>query len=75
MVEANRWAIESALKDASTYRAAAALLNDRGVATQTGGPWYAASVQHIALRLVPSFDQRMSAELICPQQRGAPPTA
>ena len=47
----NRWAIEGALKEAPTYRACAALLNDRGVTTQTGGPWYAASVQRLALRL------------------------
>lgn len=49
--KANRWAIESALSEATTYRAAAALLNDRGVVTPTGGPWYAASVQRVALRL------------------------
>jgi DNA invertase Pin-like site-specific DNA recombinase len=49
--KANRWAIESALKEATTYRAAAALLNARGVSTPTGGPWYAASVQRIALRI------------------------
>lgn len=49
--KANRWAIESALKEASTYRAAATLLNERGVVTPTSGPWYAASVQRVALRL------------------------
>jgi DNA invertase Pin-like site-specific DNA recombinase len=49
--KANRWAIEAALKETDTYRAAAALLNERGVTTQTGGPWYATSVQRVALRL------------------------
>jgi DNA invertase Pin-like site-specific DNA recombinase len=49
--KANRWAIEGALKDAITYRAAAVLLNERGVSTSTGGPWYAASVQRVAVRL------------------------
>jgi DNA invertase Pin-like site-specific DNA recombinase len=48
---ANRWAVESALREASTYRAAAALLNQRGVQTPTGAPWYAASVQRVATRL------------------------
>ncbi len=49
--KANRWAIESALKDGDTYRAAADLLNQRGVTTPSGGAWYPASVQRIALRL------------------------
>jgi DNA invertase Pin-like site-specific DNA recombinase len=48
---ANAWAFESALKGGATYRVAAALLNDRGVTTPTGGAWYAASVQRVALRL------------------------
>jgi DNA invertase Pin-like site-specific DNA recombinase len=47
----NRWAIEVALKEGNTYRAAATLLNDRGVATPTGGAWYPASVQRVAQRL------------------------
>jgi Site-specific recombinases, DNA invertase Pin homologs len=49
--KANRWVIEAALKEATTYRAASALLNERGVTTPTGGPWYAASVQRVAQRL------------------------
>jgi DNA invertase Pin-like site-specific DNA recombinase len=49
--KANRWALESVLREAATYRAAAALLNDRGIGTPTGGPWYPASVQRIAKRL------------------------
>lgn len=49
--KANRWAVESALREAPTYRAAASLLNERGVHTPTGGPWYPASVQRIAKRL------------------------
>jgi DNA invertase Pin-like site-specific DNA recombinase len=47
----HRWAIEAALKEAGTYRSAAALLNDRGVTTPTGGAWYAGSVQRAAVRL------------------------
>lgn len=49
--KANRWAIESALRDSETYRAAADLLNGRGVTTLSGGAWYPTSVQRIALRL------------------------
>jgi DNA invertase Pin-like site-specific DNA recombinase len=49
--QANRWAIEGALRESDSYRAAAALLNDRGVSTPTGGPWYATSVQRVAQRL------------------------
>lgn len=49
--KSNRWAIEGALKEAHTFRATAALLNERGVNTPTGGPWYAASVQRVAQRL------------------------
>lgn len=49
--KANRWAVEGALKEAGTYRDAAALLNERGVSTPSGGAWYAASVQRLARRL------------------------
>jgi DNA invertase Pin-like site-specific DNA recombinase len=49
--KANRWALESALREAATYRAAAALLNERGIHTPTDGPWYPASVQRVAKRL------------------------
>lgn len=47
----NRWALEAALKEAANYRAAAALLNERGVTTMSGGPWYGASVHRCAKRL------------------------
>jgi DNA invertase Pin-like site-specific DNA recombinase len=49
--KANRWAVEGALREAPTYRAAAALLNERGIHTPTGGAWYPASVQRVAKRL------------------------
>jgi DNA invertase Pin-like site-specific DNA recombinase len=48
----NRWAIEGALKDAEgSLLGAARLLNERGVATSTGGAWYASSVKNVARRL------------------------
>lgn len=47
----NRWALESALREAPTYRDAAALLNERGISTQAGGPWYAGTLRRVALRL------------------------
>lgn len=48
----NRWAVEGALKDADgSLLGAARLLNERGVATATGGTWYASSVKNVARRL------------------------
>jgi len=47
----NRWAVEGALKEAGSLLGAARLLNDRGVKTPTGSPWYASSVRNVALRL------------------------
>jgi DNA invertase Pin-like site-specific DNA recombinase len=47
----NHWAIEAALKDAGSYLGASKLLNSRGIATATGGAWYASSVRNVALRL------------------------
>lgn len=48
----NRWAVESALRDAQgSLIGASRLLNERGVTTSTGGAWYASSVRNVALRL------------------------
>jgi DNA invertase Pin-like site-specific DNA recombinase len=49
--QGNRWAIESALREAGSYLGAAKLLTARGVVTATGGAWYASSVRNVALRL------------------------
>jgi DNA invertase Pin-like site-specific DNA recombinase len=49
--KANRWAIEGALKEASSLIGAARLLNERGVPTVSGGAWYASSVRNVARRL------------------------
>jgi hypothetical protein len=49
--KANRWAIEGALKEAVSLIGAARLLNERGVATPSGGSWYASSVKNVAGRL------------------------
>lgn len=47
----NRWAVAGALKEAGSLLGAARLLNERGVATATGGAWYASSVSNVARRL------------------------
>lgn len=49
--KANRWAVEAALKDAGSMLGAARLLNERGVRTVTGSPWYQSSVSNVARRL------------------------
>lgn len=50
--KANRWAVTGALSDAEgSLLGAARLLNERGVATSTGGAWYASSVKNVARRL------------------------
>ena len=43
--KANAWAIEAALKETSSYRAAAELLNGRGMRSRTGGLWHASTVR------------------------------
>lgn len=49
--KSNRWAIESALKEAGSYLGAARLLTERAVLTPTGGAWYASSIRNVARRL------------------------
>jgi DNA invertase Pin-like site-specific DNA recombinase len=50
-IEAVRWALESALKDGTTLRKAAEILNARAIASPAGGRWHAPSLLKAARRL------------------------
>jgi len=49
--EALRWSIEAALREGGSLRAAAALLNDKAVASPGGGRWTASNLLTAARRL------------------------
>lgn len=50
-LQAKRWAIEGALKEAGSLRKAAELLNERAVESPAGGRWHAPSLLKAARRL------------------------
>ena len=50
-IEALRWAVDAALKEAPTLREGANLLNTRGIGSPGGGRWHAPSLLKAARRL------------------------